>query len=1007
MKLFNKVAAIAVGVALATGVGAGIVLGTKAQEVAPAHATSAQWELVTAAPSDWSGEYILCNGTSGTVKMMDGSSFSSSSCAGVDVTVSNSKITADDSDAITIAKSSTNGKYTVVVNGKYVGRNAGSNGMDAADTWTSNYDNAISYSSGKVVIAGNGGRVLTWYASNSNFRYYASSNNSTQLFKRIAGAATVSSVSLTGNMTTKSYTTVQHWSNAGLTATVNMSDSSAYVGNITWEYAPTTPAAAVIANSNEEVTGLSVTATASAGGQSGEKATTGISVSLATVAQGLAAIPNADDEIDGVIVKGTVSYISSVDTTTYHNATYYISDDGNRTNELEIYRGKGLNNADITNTHDIQVGDVVLVYGNLKYYSGTTKEFLQGNYLLDLDRPASSNPSITITEASFTMNVGDSDVTLHATPENIPEGGSVKWVSGTPAVATINESTAVLHAVSAGSTVITAKIVDSGDQMVASDTITVTVDQPVVSIGDIIYLTADYSDTTYYLAGVGSTSSTSSDDKVLFTVEAGFTSGTYSLKSGNNYLKCTGSSPYIGSGTDKDASTSFTIVNDGANDIITSCSTTTRKVMWNYNNGSPRFGCYTSANATILYVEINKVVISNPTTLSLNTKSMSLAIHEESNALTFTTDSPSAAFHWYSEDTNKATVSDGVVTALVDNGTVKIYVYFDTNGNGQFDLGTDLSDYCTVTLTAPEIDYAHITFGGVGTKITSGNQSSLIANGKKIILTYDDTYVAGAYEQSKRYAASDNATFNNSNVTIGDGTQEINTVTVFELESSTNGFYLKLKDGKYLNTTSTDSSTGDLKQQDDATTEWVISSSGIYAYGLEARGTIRVNTASNNIFKTYASTTGEPAVVYSFNEYADEAETYAANFMSSGLCGANDNTKASSSIWMQQRTAFLALSTGAQNVLKGATANASSTDNVQKCLARYDRVIYLHYTAEAASYPDFMNRVANHYVTPMSNTRGIAVFENGGTAAAMVVVVMSAISVTAIGGFFLLKKKPF
>lgn len=1006
MKLFNKVAAIAVGVALATGVGAGIVLGTKAQEVAPANATSAQWELVTAAPSDWSGEYILCNGTSGTVKMMDGSSFSSSSCAGVDVTVSNSKITADDSDAITIAKSSTNGKYTVVVNGKYIGKNANSNGIDAADTWTTNLDNAISYSSGKVVIAGNGGRVLTWYASNSNFRYYASSNNSTQLFKRIAGAATVSSVSLTGNMTTKSYTTVQHWSNAGLTATVNMSDSSTYVGNITWEYAPTTPAAAVIANSNEEVTGLSVTATASAGGQSGEKATTGISVSLSTVAQGLAAIPNANDEIDGVIVKGTVSYISSVDTTTYHNATYYISDDGNRTNELEIYRGKGLNNADITNTHDIQVGDVVLVYGNLKYYSGTTKEFLQGNYLLDLDRPASSNPSITITEASFTMNVGDSDVTLHATPENIPEGGSVKWVSGTPAVATINESTAVLHAVSAGSTVITAKIVDSGDQMVASDTITVTVDQPVVSIGDIIYLTADYSDTTYYLASVGSTSSTSSDDKVLFTVEAGYTSGTYSLKSGNNYLKCTGSSPYIGSGTDKDATTSFTIVNDGTNDIITSCSTTTRKVMWNYNNGSPRFGCYTSANATILYVEINKVVISDPTTLSLNTKSMNLAINEESDALTFTTDSQSAVFHWYSEDATKATVTNGVVTALVSSGTVKIYVYFDTNGNGQFDLGTDLSDYCTVTLTLPVVDYSSVTYGGIGTLVSS--LGDLSAGDKIAITNEDDDALAGTTIVSNTIRLSE-ASFSitNNKLVIGDGTQEIDALIlkVDTYNNSTGDITLKSGD-KWL------SSTGAKKANfADTAFTWTLSfdsSTTVLTSSNENGGTMQYNYngGTDPRFIPYASSQ-TPIHIWNVAEYVDEAEDYASDFMNSGLCGANDNTKADSSIWMAQRTAFLTLSTGAQNVLKTATENASSPDAIQECLARYDRVIYLHYGSEPEAYPDFMDRIANHYVTPMSNTRGINGFEENSTAAAMVVVVTSAISVTAIGGFFLLKKKPF
>ena len=181
-KLLKIITGVTLSLAMAIGASVGVANNKNTKAV---YATSSEWELVTSAPADWSGEYILCNGTTGTVKMMDGSSFESSSCAGIDVVVADSKITADDSDAITIAKSSTNGKYTVVVNGKYVGRNANSNGMDAADSWSANYDNAISYSSGKVIIAGNGGRTLTWYASNSNFRYYASSNNCTQLFKKV------------------------------------------------------------------------------------------------------------------------------------------------------------------------------------------------------------------------------------------------------------------------------------------------------------------------------------------------------------------------------------------------------------------------------------------------------------------------------------------------------------------------------------------------------------------------------------------------------------------------------------------------------------------------------------------------------------------------------------------------------------------------------------------------------------------------------------------------------
>lgn len=292
----------------------------------------------------------------------------------------------------------------------------------------------------------------------------------------------VTGVSLTGNMTDTSYTTVQSWSHTGLTPTVTMSDSSAYSSDIDWSYSPTTPAAAVIANSGNEVTGLSVTATASAGGKSASKATSGIAVNYANVAQGLAATP-ASGTLQNVIVKGIVSRVTGV----YQSgkAVYYISDDGTTSNELEVYNGKYLNNTNFTSESQIQAGDIVVVYGGLTTHN-TTKEFGDGAYLLSKE---STNPAIEITTAPFSICVGDSDVVVQKTAENIPAGGSVKWISSATSVATIDESTGELHAVAAGSTEITAKIVDSGDTLRASDSIMVHVIEPISENGSFVKVT--------------------------------------------------------------------------------------------------------------------------------------------------------------------------------------------------------------------------------------------------------------------------------------------------------------------------------------------------------------------------------------------------------------------------------------------------------------------------------------------------------------------------------------
>ena len=105
-----------------------------------------------------------------------------------------------------------------------------------------------------------------------------------------------------------------------------------------------------------------------------------------TVTQALAA-----DPATGVYVTGTISEITEV-STEYNNATYKISDG---TNEMTIYRGKYLNNTDFTSTDQIDVDDVVTVYGNLTVYN-SANQMAQGNYIVSIEK-APVAPLSTIT----------------------------------------------------------------------------------------------------------------------------------------------------------------------------------------------------------------------------------------------------------------------------------------------------------------------------------------------------------------------------------------------------------------------------------------------------------------------------------------------------------------------------------------------------------------------------------------------------------------------------------
>ncbi len=67
------------------------------------------------------------------------------------------------------------------------------------------------------------------------------------------------------------------------------------------------------------------------------------------------------------IVKGKISKIDKFDES-HKSITYWISDDGGTSNQVQVYSGKGLNGADFTSQNDIKVGQTVIVKGTLKKY---------------------------------------------------------------------------------------------------------------------------------------------------------------------------------------------------------------------------------------------------------------------------------------------------------------------------------------------------------------------------------------------------------------------------------------------------------------------------------------------------------------------------------------------------------------------------------------------------------------------------------------------------------------
>ena len=170
-----------------------------------------------------------------------------------------------------------------------------------------------------------------------------------------------------------------------------------------------------------------------------------------TVAEARAEI-DSNTTVSGAYVKGIIYQIDSFNST-YNSITYWISDDGESTNPLEVYGGKGLNNADFSSTDDLQIGATVIVYGNLKNYKGTY-EFEQNNYIVSYTQPAEvPAEEITLDKNTLTVEAGYTrklSYTLH------PAGsiGAVTWHTLNSAIATVENG--IVTGVAPGTTTITA-----------------------------------------------------------------------------------------------------------------------------------------------------------------------------------------------------------------------------------------------------------------------------------------------------------------------------------------------------------------------------------------------------------------------------------------------------------------------------------------------------------------------------------------------------------------------
>lgn len=142
------------------------------------------------------------------------------------------------------------------------------------------------------------------------------------------------------------------------------------------------------------------------------------------VAAALTAI-NALADNETIADQCVAGIISQVDYYSSNAITYWISDNGTTTSQLEVYNGKGLNGANFTAKTDLNVGDQVTVFGTLKKYvknSTTTPEFDAGSQLLSYEATGTPTPAINASNVTIDSEATSGEITY--TIDN-PTGASL------------------------------------------------------------------------------------------------------------------------------------------------------------------------------------------------------------------------------------------------------------------------------------------------------------------------------------------------------------------------------------------------------------------------------------------------------------------------------------------------------------------------------------------------------------------------------------------------------
>jgi len=422
---------------------------------------------------------------------------------------------------------------------------------------------------------------------------------------------------------------------------------------------------------------------------------------------------------DYVYVQGVVYDVKSFN----NGAMNIFIKDAGESNQFELYKCAGINDGSATTPFealsDVQVGNIVIGYGQLTVFN-TTYEFKQGNYLVDLQKPATGvqlDATAEVEEES-TVNLTATILPSNATGTIVwsVESGSDKASVENGVVTGIAEGTAVVRATVQGTTIyaectvtVTAAVAPASyDYALVTDAAQLQDGLKVIIVAAEADKAAGSAAATY--RNVVDVERTSEGDYLILDSEnmpTEFTlgvpaAGQYTLNDGDGYMY-------------ESAAKSVKVQADPFNWSITigegNIATIQATNELRYNSTNPRFTTYASGQQALqLYVKNDGKQAAG---LAWSANAVELTVGDEFTAPTLNNPNSIAisAITIASDNTDLAVVNDGVVSLVSEaTGTATITATFAGD-----DTYRAASVSYTITVNAAEppapvsYDYALVT----------------------------------------------------------------------------------------------------------------------------------------------------------------------------------------------------------------------------------------------------------------------------------------------------------